>query len=120
MKRKFFALIALTVLGIAGVISVTAQQKPKVDRGKLIGTAGPYVAKINLQCAVTPPSEFPKITITNNTGQTLPKGKTIYWQVNADMKGTHVLQGALGPGQNIKFSTEARGIGGTPTAWYFK
>ena len=84
------------------------------------GQAKPTV-KIYLKCTVGGPTEFPKVTIENNTSSTIPNGTTINWWLNAATKGSITLPSSLAPGQRITRSTEPHGGDPfIPTAWYFK
>lgn len=115
-----FALIALAAcLSLAALAQGTGNadkgSSPQVTTDKnLIGT------QVKLGCSVGGPVEFPTVTITNNTSSSIAAGKKLFWQVNSSMKGAHLLQQTLAPGKSVNFSTEARGAGGVPTAWYFK
>lgn len=127
MKNRFFLAISTMMVTAALLLSATAQIKGNLDKnprveaqpaldGKiLIGTA------VYLQCMVGTPVEFPKIRITNNTNQTVPSGKKIFWQANQYMKGDIVLSAPLAPGQSVYTpSVEAKGSSYNPKAWYFK
>lgn len=91
------------------LLSVTAQIKTNI-----LGTP------VKLQCKIGTPVEFPTVTVTNNTSETVPAGKKIYWQGNSLMKGVILLSAPLAPGQSVKTSAEAAGTSYSPAAWYFK
>ena len=85
-----------------------------------VGQIKPTV-KIYLKCSVSGPSEFPKVTVENNTSSTIPNGTKINWWLNAATQGSFTLQSALPPGQKTFRSTQPHGSDPfTPTAWYFK
>jgi hypothetical protein len=126
MKNKLFLAI-LAVLGVGALLTPSLAQSqgnlerrpglevsPIVDKKIDIGTS------VKLQCRVGGPSEFPTITITNNTNYSIPPGKKLYWQANATMKGSIVLSARLGPGQSVQTSAEAAGTSYNPVAWYFQ
>jgi hypothetical protein len=125
MKNRFFMAISATLVTGALLLSATAQSNKRsnlevlpspTDKPILINTKLVY-----LKCFVSTPVEFPKIGITNNTNQTVPAGKTVYWQANAYMKGSIVLSAPLAPGQTVYTpSVEAQGSSYTPKAWYVK
>jgi hypothetical protein len=117
----------LTIIALATALTLTALAQGNGDASQGPG-AKPIVhtdanligTQVKLPCTINGPSEFPTVTITNNTASGLPAGTKLFWQRNNVMKGTHVLQQALAKGANVQFSTEAKGAGGVPTAWYFK
>ena len=125
MKNRFFLTISAMMVTAALILSATAQNKRKLQ--PIIGTTPsientiPFGTKVSLQCKVGTPVEFPRIIITNNTKQTVPAGKKVYWQANQYMKGSIVLSAPLAPGQSVYTpSVEAAGSSYNPTAWYFQ
>ena len=99
--------VLLALASLASMPILARQAKPTV--------------KIYLKCTVGGPSEFPKVTVENNTSFTIPNGTTINWWLNAATHGSITLQSALAPGQRISRSTQPHGTDPfTPTAWYFK
>jgi len=130
MRGKLFSAITLAILSAIMLVSATAQNRqqgnidphprPEAKPNLILDKKISIGTQVKLQCTVGTPVEFPTVTITNNTSETVPQGKKVYWQVNSAMKGSLVLQSALTPGKSVKFSTEAQGNGGQPTAYYFK
>ncbi len=118
MKTKSF--FAFVTLALSLALSLAAAAKPTQGYQQNQALIDAVKNAVKLQCTVGTPVEFPKITITNNTSNTVPQGKTVHWFVNTSMKGSLVLQNPLAPGQKLQFDTEARGNGGAPSAWYFK
>jgi len=125
MKTQLSKTLAIATLLMGLIFTAFAQGDANAGKGPglkptihtdvdLIGT------QVKLQCTVNGPSEFPDVTITNNTSATIAAGKKVYWQVNNLMKGYTTLQAPLAPGKSVKFDTEAKGNGGIPSAWYFK
>ncbi len=111
MKTRFFLAISAMMVTAALMLSATAQN---------FDNSIPFGTQIKLQCKVGTPVEFPTITITNNTKQTVPAGKKIYWQANSLMKGSIVLSAPLAPGKSVTTSSEAKGTSYNPVAWYFQ
>ncbi len=126
MKNKFF--LALTAILATGALLMPAFAKiqgalntnPGLEVSQGIDKKIDFGTQVKLQCQVGTPVEFPTITVTNNTNQTVPAGTKIFWQANASMKGTIVLSAPLGPGRNVKTTAEAMGSSYNPVAWYFK
>ena len=109
MITKLFR-AAVAILALASLASMPVSA----------GQASPHV-KISLKCSVGGPSEFPKITVENNTNSTIPNGATIYWSLNATTSGSITLKSALAPGGSISRSVEPHGNAPfAPRAWYFK
>lgn len=125
MKNQFSKTLAIATLLMGLIFTAFAQGDANAGKGpgakptihtdaNLLGT------QVKLQCTVNGPSEFPNVTITNNSPATIAAGKKVFWQVNSSMKGSMTLQAPLAPGKSVKFDTEAKGNGGIPSAWYFK
>lgn len=125
MKKRISFVLTITALAAALTLTGLAQGnantekgpgvKPRVHSDKnLVGT------QVKLDCKVSGPSEFPDITITNTVSASIPAGTKLYWQVNGAMKGSYTLPHILYKGMSVKFTEEAKGGGGTPSAWYFK
>jgi hypothetical protein len=126
MKNKFYlALLAVMATG-ALLIPALAQGRGNVNKhpglevNPAIDTRIDLGTQVKLQCNIGTPVEFPTVTVTNNTNQTIPAGKRVYWQANAYMKGSILLSAPLAPGKNVHTSTEAQGSSYSPMAWYFK
>ncbi|MCG3164051.1 MAG: hypothetical protein JMDDDDMK_05523 [Acidobacteria bacterium] len=127
MKNRFFLAISAIMVAGALLLSVTAQDNRKLNPRQDF-EANPSLdpkisvgAVVYLQCRVGTPVEFPKIIITNNTNQTVPAGKKVYWQANQYMKGNIVLSAPLAPGQSVYTpSVEAKGSSYAPKAWFLK
>ena len=107
MNKRISFILTIAALAAALTLTSFAQNTGNAEKGpgakpiiqtdtKLIGT------QVKLPCSVNGPSEFPTVNITNV------------------MKCTYVLQQTLYKGSTVKFSEEAKGSGGSPTAWYFK
>jgi|SRR5215475_807203 len=123
MKNRFFIAISAVMVTGALLLSATAQiARKSSDLNTSASTDGRILGNVvYLKCFVSTPVEFPKIGITNNTNQTVPAGKKVYWQANQYMKGSIVLSAPLAPGQTVYTpSQEAQGSSYTPKAWYLK
>lgn len=126
MKNRFFLAISAMLVTAGLLLSATAQIKGNLDKNPRVEAQPAFDGKISigtqvkLECRVGTPVEFPTIYITNNTNQTVPSGKRVYWQANQYMKGSIVLSAPLAPGQVVTTSSEAKGTSYNPTAWYFK
>lgn len=126
MKNKYFLVISTMMVTAALILSATAQSNRKLQPNTTIGTSPslensiPFGTQVKLHCKVGTPVEFPTVTITNDTKQTVPAGRKAYWQANSVMKGFIILSAPLAPGKSVKTSAEAAGTSYNPVAWYFK
>jgi hypothetical protein len=65
--------------------------------------------------------DYVKVLVTNNTTETIPRGKTINFQVNTETRGSFGLNFALAPGQVTSQKVTLTGkASSAPKAWWYK
>jgi hypothetical protein len=117
MTRKLFHItgILLIVATLWGSMPARANSGPQIIDPKKAPIP------VYLRCTWNGPKEFPRITVTNNTSDTIAQGKSISWSVNPQTKGAITLQYALAPGRQVSRDVELHGSAPyDPRAWYVK